>query len=192
MSASNARLGVVAHGEVGVERAEGEPSAGTQRAGHAVDDDTVLPVRRHQAERPLAEADHGLELAVERQGAGVEALERRTVGRVTAGQVDERLGDVDAVHDDAAVGELVGVAPWAAPDVEHPLARHQSERADDVVDLLHGPLRERVAQVRRPEVIGDRFEPVVAGHAVSDGGHVIAATTSLTSTSSTALCSTST
>ena len=112
-------------------------------------------------------------------------------GRVPAGQVDERLGDVDAVHDDAPPGELVGVAPGPAPDVEHPRPGLEPERGDDVVDLLHGPLRERVAQVRRPEVIGDRFEPVVAGHAVSDGGHVIAATTSRTSTSSTALCTTS-
>ena len=125
-----------------------QPPPGRSGAGDPGDDRVVLAARRHQPEGALAQADGGVELRVERQVSGVEPLERRTGRRVGAGEVDERRGDVDAVDDDAPAGQLVGVAPGTAPDVEHPLARPQAERGDDVVDLLHRPLGERVAQVR--------------------------------------------
>ena len=160
LAASNVASVVVAHGEVGVERAERQPPAGPQRPGHPGDDRAVLAVGRHQPERALAQADHGVELGVEREGTGVEALERRAVGASWRRQVDERAPDVDAVDDDPAAGQLVGVATRPAPHVEHPRPGRSPSARDDVVDLLHRPLRERVPEVRRPEVIGDRLEPV--------------------------------
>ena len=54
---------------------------------------------------------------------------------------------------------------WAWRPGPHPTSSTRAPGAspsarDDVVDLLHRPLRERVPQVRRPEVLGDRLEPV--------------------------------
>ena len=82
-------------------------------------------------------------------------------GRALAGQVDEALGDVDAVDRDAPPGQLVGVAAGTAADVEHPHARLEPEGVDEEVDLLLGALGEGVAEVGRAEVVGDRLEPVV-------------------------------
>jgi hypothetical protein len=72
------------------------------------------------------------------------------------------LADVDAVDRDAAACQFVGVAAGAAADIEHPLARPQAQRGDDVVDLLDGALGVGVPVVGRTEVIGEFLEPVVA------------------------------
>ena len=58
--------------------------------------------------------------------------------------------------------EFVGVPPGATADVEHAVARPRAEHVDDVVDLLHRSLRERVPVVRLAHVIGERLEPMVA------------------------------
>ena len=63
-------------------------------------------------------------------------------------------------HLHAPPGQGVGVAAGAAADVEHPHPRLEPEHVDEERDLLLGALRERVAQVGRPEVVGDRLEPV--------------------------------
>src|SRR5581483_11733113 len=73
----------------------------------------------------------------------------------------ERLGDVDADDDDVALGQCVGVPPRAAPHVEDAISRGQPERLDQEPDLLLRALGERVAQVRRPHVVGQRLEPMV-------------------------------
>ena len=65
------------------------------------------------------------------------------------------------MDDNPPPGQLVGVASRSAPDVEHTVARAQTERFDHMVDLLGRALGERVAQVRLAEVLGDRLEPVV-------------------------------
>ena len=153
---------VVLDGEVGVERAQRQPAAGPQRPGDPGDDGVVAAVGGHQPERALAQADRRRRTrrrtaAPGRRGA---RTSRRPGRRARASSTNARR-DVDAVDDDPPPGQLVGVAPGPAADVEHPLARPQPERRDDVVDLLHRPLGERVAQVRRPEVLGDRLEPVV-------------------------------
>ena len=75
--------------------------------------------------------------------------------------LDEALGDVDAVGRDSPPGELVGVPAGSAPDVEHPHSGCHPEHRGHVVDLLPCALRVRVAQVRLTEVVGDRLEPVL-------------------------------
>ena len=42
-------------------------------------------------------------------------------------QVDEPLRDVDPDHLDASLSERVGVPARSAPDIEHPVPRHQSQ-----------------------------------------------------------------
>ena len=87
---------------------------------------------------------------------------------------------------DAPTGELVRVAAGPAPDVEDPLPGSQTERLDDVVDLLHRPLGERVAQVRLTEMRRDRLEPVLAPwrHAFASAQVVPQATLTSSGTSS--------
>ena len=67
---------VVLHGEVGVEGAQREPSAGPQCLCHPGDDRVVLAVGRHHSERALTQADHRIEFAVERHGPRIHPLER--------------------------------------------------------------------------------------------------------------------
>jgi hypothetical protein len=64
------------------------------------------------------------------------------------------------VDPDAAPGEGVGVAPGPAADVEHPHPGLEAQRLDQELDLLLGPLREGVAEVRLPHVVGQRLEPM--------------------------------
>ena len=68
---------VVLHREIGVERAQREPSAGLQCPGHAGDDRVVLTVGGHHPERALAQADHRVELRLELHRSGIRPLERR-------------------------------------------------------------------------------------------------------------------
>ncbi len=155
------RIVVVLDDEVGAEGAEREPAAGSERPDHALDHDVVLTARRHQPERPLAQADHCVEFAVEDQRPSVEAFEGRTVGCIIPCDLDEPVADVDAVDDDPATCELVSVATRPTPDVEHTVARGQAERLHDVIDLLHRALGERVPQVRLAHVVCQVLEPVI-------------------------------
>ena len=67
-----------------------------------------------------------------------------------------RSADVDPVHGDAALGQGVRVSTRTTPHVEYPHAGREREGGNQELDLLAGALRERVSQVRRPEVVGDR------------------------------------
>ena len=58
-------------------------------------------------------------------------------------------------------GELMGVPAGSAADVEQAPTRLQPERRQEVVDLLAGALGERVPQICRTEMIGQRLEPVI-------------------------------
>ena len=46
-------------------------------------------------------------------------------------------------------------------NIEHAHAGLQLQRIDEIVDLTHGALGERVTKVRRTHVFGERFEPVL-------------------------------
>ena len=72
---------VVLHGEVGVERAERQPPARPQRPGHPGEHRLVVAVGGHQPERPLAQADHRVELGLERQRPSIKPLERHQTRR---------------------------------------------------------------------------------------------------------------
>ena len=89
-------------------------------------------------------------------------------GRGVAGERDElrRLWSTPTTSMPAP-GQRERVTPRPAADVEHPHPRLERERVDEEVDLLLGPLGERVPQVRRPEELGDRVEPV----RILDGWH---------------------
>jgi hypothetical protein len=148
--------------EVRRERAHREPAAGAERPGHAGEDVAVVGAAE-EAEGALAEADRSVELGVEGQAPGIEALEGGE-GIDAGGELDEVVADVDAVHGDPPPGELVGVPAGTAPDVEHPHPRFEAQDVDQEPDLLGGALREGVAQVRRSGVGGDALEPVPVGH----------------------------
>ena len=98
-----------------------------------------------------------------REGPGVHADERgRCARRCALGRDgDEPLRDVDADHLDPPRREREGVTARTTTDVEHALPRSQLEHVDEERDLLLGALRERVPQVRRTEMVGQRLEPVV-------------------------------
>ena len=59
-----------------------------------------------------------------------------------------------------APGQRERVAPGPHPTSSTRIPGSQPERVDEELDLLLGALRERVPQVRRPEEVGDRVEPV--------------------------------
>ena len=79
-------------------------------------------------------------------------------------EVNECFRNIDAVHDQAALSECTRVTPRSAPDIEHPHSRFEVEHLNQRIALLTGALRERIAQVCRTEVIGDRLEPVATRH----------------------------
>ena len=152
--------------EVGAEGAQRESALGLQRTRHAGDHGFVVPVGRHETEGSLAQADHRIELAVERELTGIDTFERGTGRGVLAGEVDEAPADVDAVDLDPTPDQFARVPARPTPDVEHPHPDFQLEDPDEVVDFLAGALGEGVPQVCRTEVVGDRLEPVIVG-----GGH---------------------
>ena len=133
---------------------------GLSAAAMPVQHRTVLAVGGHQAECPLAQADRGVELVVERQRAGIEAFERRTGRRSLRRQFDEPLADVDAVDHHSSPCQLVRVPARPAADVEHAVPGVQPQRLDDEVDLLRRALGERVPQVRRSQMLRDGLEPM--------------------------------
>ena len=155
----------VAHGEGGRERAHRERTAGAQGARRSGRTRRSRRVRRAGRSRP---------------GTGRSWRRTRRAGRARArraprrsrrgrrrpplrGQTDELGAVVDADHLEAPPGQRERVTAGSAPDVEHPHPRLQPERVDEEVDLLLRPLRERVAQVRGPEEVGDRVEPIPLG-----------------------------
>ena len=114
----------ISHLEVGGEGAHGEPSPRTQRSSHAGQYDDIV-ARADEPERALAERDDSIKVALEREVAGIETLERRrgVVGCALDREVDEPLRDVDADDFDALRRHRVGVPSGTATDVEQTLAR---------------------------------------------------------------------
>ena len=155
----------VAHREVGVEGASA-PGCPPGRSARAIPAST----RRRRRRRPSAgrtrpgrgrstasnSASNGERPGVER------ARTSRRRARSRRAELDEPLARCRCrATTMPRAGQRVRVAARAAPDVEHPHARLEPERVDEEVDLLRGALGERVAEVRRAEVVGDRLEPVV-------------------------------
>ena len=62
---------------------------------------------------------------------------------------------------DSPSSQFVGVPPRTTADIEHAVAGPEAEYVDEEVDLLHRPLGEGIAEVGRPGVLGDVFEPVL-------------------------------
>ena len=137
------------------------PPGRSARGDPAEHVDLVAPAE--QPEAALAQADHGVELAVERELAHVEHLEASPASalgrRRVTGERDEVGRVVDADDVDARAGRARARGARARSRRRAPAARLEPERVDEEVDLLLGPLRERVAQVRRPEERRDRVEP---------------------------------
>ena len=148
------------------ENAETARLASLAQRSHDPVEHVHLVAAAEEAEPSLAEADRGIELRLIRQRADVEQLEVRVepvgCGLLTR-QREELVGCVDADDLDPPSSKLERVPPRPAPNVEHSLTGLQLERIPEEVDLLHCPLRERVAQVCRPEKPSDRSEPVVTG-----------------------------
>ena len=149
-------------------------AAGPQRPGHAVEHRAVAVERRRPGRRPgrrrPGTARWRRRTRRRRAAPGRRPLEggaRRRVapapGRRTAAQMSTPTTSMPRA------AEGVGVAAGPAPDVEHPHPRLQPERVDEEVDLLLGPLGERVAQVGRAQVVGDgpRTSGRGVGHARS-------------------------
>ena len=58
------------------------------------------------------------------------------------------------------------MTPWPTAHIEYSHTRRKMQFRDDEVDLLTRPLRERIPQVRRPQMVCNGFEPMV-GHLFS-------------------------
>ena len=102
--------------------------------------------------------------------ADVELLERRRRGPrppPRRGRAATKSGEWSTPTTvDAAPGERERVTPGPHPTSSTRMPRLEPERVDEELDLLLGALRERVAEVRRPEELGDRVEPVLADRRV--------------------------
>ena len=87
--------------EVRGERREGDLPPGLSAAGDAVEHRSVLVA--DQAEPALAQRDHGVELRVEGQGAGVAAYERGARGRLARWRCRRTAGNVEPDDLDSAL-----------------------------------------------------------------------------------------
>ena len=149
--------------ERGREGAHRQPPAGAERGGDPAEHlGLVMPAE--QPEAALAQADRGVELAgsVELRARRAPRTSRSSCSAAAASRARRTNSALWSTPTTvaSATGQRERVAPGTAPDVEHAHPRLERERVDEEVDLLLGAHRERVAQVRRPEVVGDRVEPV--------------------------------
>ena len=160
----------MAEREVRIERADGEPTAGLQRAGEALEHRAFVVAAAQQPEPALAQADDRVELAVERELAQVRGLESRVPGHAercsrSRCERDELGRQVDADDVDPASRERERVAAGSASRVEDACTGRELERGDEEVDLLFGSGRERLhprragRPVRVAEERRDRVEP---------------------------------
>src|SRR5699024_10420512 len=95
-------------------------------------------------------------------------LTRRGVGSC---DLEEAGADVDAHDLDAEGTERMCVAPRSTADVEDPHPRFEPESFDQEGNLLGGAFRERIAEVGAAEMIGEIFEPMIAGRGQMIAGH---------------------
>ena len=116
---------------------------------HDPTEDLGLVVAAEEPEPALAQAQHGVELAVVRPASGRPVLSNSRGQAIGCGggarQGDEVRRQVDADDVEPAPGQCERVAPGPAADVEDTMSRLEPERPDEVLDLLLGPLREGVA-----------------------------------------------
>ena len=162
VAASNVAVVVVADGEVGVERARAP--AVPRVAGRGPSRRPRRRPRRRAVISPKApwhrqitasnSASNGSARASRRSNVAP-AARRRGPGRRTSAAMSIPCTTIPR-----------RASSWAWRPGPHPTSSTRDPGAspsadDDVVDLLHRPLRERVPQVRRPEVVGDRLEPVL-------------------------------
>ncbi len=155
--------------KVGREGRQAKPAARLEGSGHTLEDWLIdLALWKHfscarspsQAKRSLAERDNRIELSVEGQVSGVADEEFRIVWRPVSSDLDESSGDIDANDVEAPFGQVTGVTARATANVEHSLPRFKFEQLDERVDLLPCAFRKAVAQVGRPEMVGDVLKPV--------------------------------
>ena len=156
-----------AHLEVGGECAECQASTRAHGGGDAAQDRPIgirgCGARTRsagEAEGSLTERDGGIELGLVGHFPGIRTDECGAGGRGGDREVDEHLRDVDPQHLESPAGQLVGVPPGTAPDVEDPGTVVEIERLDEEVDLLHRAVGERVAEVSLTQVLGHLLEPV--------------------------------
>ncbi len=123
------------------------------------------------AERTLADRQHEVELRVECHRSCVESLEGHTRRGVGERNVDERLTDVDAVNDEPPPTEFVSVPARTTADVENARPRLERHPSEEFVDFLDRALRERIAEVRRPHMVGEFLEPVIWALGFHDRHH---------------------
>src|SRR6266508_84831 len=145
--------------EVGRERGQEDLASRAYRSRHAGENGSVVP-GADQPEGPLAQADDGVELALEVEVPRVGSREGDAGWGVGGGEVDEPLGDVDPHDGNPEPAQRVGVASRTAPDVEHPSRGVEAEFRDEEPNLLGRALRERIPQIRGPEMLGDGLEPM--------------------------------
>lgn len=62
---------------------------------------------------------------------------------------------------DTSTSEFVNMATWSTSDVENPTGGVEPENLDEMIDLAASSVGEGIAEIRRTEVIGDGFEPVI-------------------------------
>ncbi len=160
---------MVADRKVGVERRQGESTPRADSAGDAGQDSPIVGRLAHETKSTLAQADRGIEVIGNRrrltEHSGVVTFDHGPVetlaGCRRSGQCNEGLADVDSVDPDSTSRQLQRVSARTAPDIEHCRALTELEHLGEEIDFLTGSFGERVAKIRRTEMFGDGFEPVI-------------------------------
>ncbi len=137
------------------------PTAGADGACEPLDQAGVLRAAQ-QTEPALAQADERVVVVVRVEVAHIAKRERRgqlLLGGCGACELDEGRRRIDPMAHDPTPRERQAVPPWATTQVEHPHPRLEVERPHQERDFLLRPLRERIAQVRSPEILRNRIEP---------------------------------
>ena len=160
----------VAHLEVGGEGGERDPAARAHGPGHAVEDRARRGRARSSSPPPAAspKAPWQREMTASNSPSKgrARASSRSKVtpgGRVARGRGRRTAARCRRRGPRCRAGRARGRGgPARSPTSSTRMPGLEPERVDQEADLLLGPLRERVAQVGRPEVVGQVLEPVVA------------------------------
>jgi hypothetical protein len=149
--------------EVRTEGAKCDTAAWTHGVSHTFENNRVAFLTVQQTKAALTERDGGIELAGEVEQSGVTPIESGPGWRGLRGEVDEALRYIDANDFETATGEGMCVTAGSAADVEDAITVVEGKGVEQKIDFLLRAFRERVPEIRRPQVRSYRFEPMWFG-----------------------------
>ncbi len=110
--------------EIGGEGRNGDTATGPKGTSHSIEHNAV-GVRTNRSRAPgeakstLAERDHRIELSIERKGSGIESFEGGTLRGSVTSEINEGLGNIDAMNRYVALGERISVTARATTNIEN-------------------------------------------------------------------------